>query len=33
MRDTDTYGDFQVMYSIDFKDVWLYPGAFQNKGK
>jgi predicted transglutaminase-like cysteine proteinase len=29
LRDTDTYGDFQVMYSVDFNDVWLYPRAFQ----
>jgi hypothetical protein len=32
MQDTATYDDFQVMYSVDFDDVWLYPGAFQKKG-
>ena len=31
MLDTDTHGDFQVMYSVDFHEVWLYPSAFQNK--
>jgi len=23
--DTDTYADFQVYYSLDFNDVWVYP--------
>ena len=32
VQDTATYSDFQVMYSVDFDDVWLYPGAFQKKG-
>jgi predicted transglutaminase-like cysteine proteinase len=32
LRDTATYGDFQVMFSVDFDDVWLYPAAFQKKG-
>ena len=29
LKDTDTHGDFQVLYSVDFNDVWLYPGAFK----
>lgn len=29
LRDTATYSDFQVLYSVDFDDVWLYPGAFK----
>src|SRR5262245_47359687 len=33
MVDTDTQGDFQVMYSVNFREVWLYPSAFQNKGQ
>jgi predicted transglutaminase-like cysteine proteinase len=32
LRDTATYSDFQVLYSVDFDDVWLYPAAFQKKG-
>jgi hypothetical protein len=32
LRDTATYSDFQVMFSVDFDDVWLYPAAFQKKG-
>jgi predicted transglutaminase-like cysteine proteinase len=30
MRDTATYGDFTIMYSVDFNDVWLYPRAYKN---
>ena len=29
---TDTDGDFQVIYSVDFHEVWLYPNAFGSKG-
>lgn len=29
LKDTDTQGDFQVLYSVDFNDVWLYPAAFK----
>jgi len=29
LLDTDTHGDFQVMYSVNFHEVWLYPSAFQ----
>jgi predicted transglutaminase-like cysteine proteinase len=32
MVDTDTDGDFQVIYSVDFHEVWLYPNAFGSKG-
>ena len=32
MVDTATHGDFQVMYSVNFHEVWLYPNAFQKKG-
>ena len=32
MLDTDTHGDFQVMYSVNFHEVWLYPSAFEKKG-
>jgi len=27
--DTDTSGDFKVLYSIDFNDVWMFPALFQ----
>lgn len=27
--DTDTYGDFKVLYSVDFNDVWMFPALFQ----
>jgi predicted transglutaminase-like cysteine proteinase len=27
--DTDTYGDFKVLYSVDFNDVWMFPTLFQ----
>jgi len=27
--DTDTYGDFKVLYSVDFNDLWMYPALFQ----
>lgn len=30
MRDSATYGDFTIMYSVDFNDVWLYPRAYKN---
>lgn len=30
MRDTATYSDFTIMYSVDFNDVWLYPRAYKN---
>jgi predicted transglutaminase-like cysteine proteinase len=29
VRDTAGYSDFQVMYSVGFDDVWLYPASFQ----
>lgn len=29
MRDTAGYSDFQVLYSVSFDDVWLYPASFQ----
>jgi predicted transglutaminase-like cysteine proteinase len=30
MRDSATYGDFTIMYSVDFNDVWFYPRAYKN---
>jgi hypothetical protein len=30
MRDTATYGDFTIMYSVDFNAIWLYARAYQN---
>lgn len=30
MRDSATHGDFTIMYSVDFNDVWLYPRAYKN---
>lgn len=32
MRDTATYSDFTIMYSVDFNDVWLYPRAYITDG-
>jgi hypothetical protein len=30
MRDTDTYSDFSVMYSVSLYEVWYYPRAYKN---
>ena len=30
MRDTDTYDDFSVMYSVGLTEVWYYPRAYKN---
>ena len=31
VRDTAGYSDFQVMYSVGFDDVWLYPASFRSR--
>ncbi len=30
MRDTDTYSDFSIMYSVGFNELWYYPRANKN---
>ncbi len=30
MRDTDTYSDFSIMYSVGFNELWYYPRAYKN---
>jgi predicted transglutaminase-like cysteine proteinase len=30
MRDTNTYGDFSIMYSVGLDELWYYPRAYKN---